>query len=498
MSDSERQQLLSVIAAQVATIEQLTAMVDKLRAEHSEQGKLHEEQLRELNEKLEAALKQLYGKKSERKKPNKMPPPPRGQRSTPEQAAQRRADNQAQVEAQAVDAGEVEHPVTQEQQVCGHCGDQADFRPVGDGKASDHYEYVHGFFRRSRHVVHRMACGCGKTIVSANGPVRCTPGSKYGPGLAAWVIGQKCIMSVPVHRLAKMLKGHGIPISRSTLNGLLIRVALGLEPIVEQLFEQVRVAKIVQADETPIKLMSHDKKAYVWVFIGDGKVVFRFADSRSSETPKSVLGGTTGTLLIDAYAGYKPVMGPEGRLEAGCLAHIRRKFFEALSTAPEAQQALDYISEVYEVEAEARAAGIEGTDAHLILRQMRAGPAMGKLKKWMMHIAKDTPPKSALGRAIAHARKRWKPATRFLYDPKLEVDNNISERTLRIVAIGRKNFGGVGSKEGGRALAILYSLVASCEAQGINPFAYLHDVIERIQSTDPALLTPEAWAASQV
>lgn len=497
MSDSERQQFFAIIAAQGEANNKLIATIEQLRAELAAQAEQHEAQRRELNDKLDAALKQLYGKKSERSKPTRLPPPPKaGQRSTPEQAAQRRAENQAQLKAQSVDEGEKVHPVTPEQQVCRHCGDGADFRPVGEGKSSDLYDYVPGYFRRSRHVVHSSACTCGKTIVSAPGPVRAVPGSKYGPGLAAFVVGQKCIMSMPVHRIAKMLRAHGIPIARSTLNELLMCVALGLKPIYDKLVEQVRHAEIVLADETPIKLFSHDKRAYVWVFIGDGKVIFRFADSRSSETPKAVLGDTTGKLLVDDYSGYKPVI-TAGREEAGCLAHIRRRFHAALTTAPEAQLALNFIHDVYAVEAEVEAAGLTGTEQHLILRQTRSGVAMGQLKKWMLQAAKAVTPKSPLGRAIAHAKKRWKAATRFLYDPKLAVDNNASERALRIVAIGRKNFGGVGSKEGGHALAILYSLVATCEAMGINPFAYLRDVIERIRSTDPALLTPQAWAAAR-
>lgn len=498
MSDSERQQLLAVIAGQGETIKQLTATIEQLRAELAVQAKRNDEQQRELSTKLDAALKQLYGKKRERSKPTKMPPPPKAEaHTTPELAAQRREENRELVKQQAVDAGETVHPVAEARKVCGHCHDRADFRPVGDGKASELYDYVPGYFRRSRHVVQRMACTCGKTIVSAEGPVRSSPGSKYGPGLVAWVVGQKCIMSMPVHRIAKMLKGHGIPVARSSLNDLLLRAALRLEPIYNLLRDQVRQGEIVQADETPIKLMSHDKRAYVWVFIADGTVVFHFADDRSAETPKAILGKTTGKLVIDDFAGYKPVLGDGAREEVACLAHIRRKFYEALSTAPEAQQALDLIREVYEAEAEAQVAGIMGTDPHLTLRQMRAGPAMGQLKKWMLQTAKATPPRSRLGRAIAHATKRWKAATRFLYDAKLPVDNNLSERTLRIVAIGRKNFGGAGSKEGGKALAILYSLVATCEAQGLNPFAYLRDVIELIATTPPERLTPQAWAAAR-
>jgi transposase len=489
VSDTERAQLLAIIAKQTETVESQTATIEGLRVEISE-----------LNRKLDAALRQLHGKKSERKaRGPKMPPPDKalGTGAKPGDAAAKRAANREAMEQGAVDEGEVEHEVPAEEQVCAHCGPDADFRPVGDGKVSELYDYVPGYFRRTRHRVHTVACTCGKSIISAPGPERATPGSKYGPGLAAWIVGQKCILSMPIHRIEKMLRCHGIPISRSTLNELLLRVATQLEPIYQQLVQTVRAADVVLADETPIKVLSHNKQGYVWVFIGDGVVAFRFSKGRAAETAVDVLGGTRGKLLTDDYSGYKPLIGDDGREAAACLAHIRRKFHEALPTAPEAQAALDMILEVYRVEGEVRAAGIVGTDDHLWLRRKRAGPAMGRLKKWLRTTALDTWPKSPLGMAIAHAQARWRAAVRFLYDPALPVDNNAAERALRAVAIGRKNFNGVGSLDGGYALAILYSLTASCEAAGVNPFEYLPDVIVRVANTAPEALTPAAWAAAR-
>ena len=480
MSDAERQQFLQIIASQTETLQ-------GLRAEISE-----------LNRKLDAALRQLHAKKSERQRQaGKMAPVKKalGLRACSEQSALKRAENKQTLQRQAVDAGQTEHEVPAEAQVCGHCGEHADFRPVGIGKERELFEYVPGYFRKSRHVIHTVACTCGQTILSAQGPDRATPKSKYGPGLAAWLVTQKCLLSMPVHRIEKMLRSHGVPVSRSTLNELLLRTANRLHPIYEQLVQQVRHADIVLADETPLKLMSHDKLAYVWVFIGDEAIVYRFSCSRASTTPAQVLGATAGTLLTDDYSGYKPITDGT-RTAAGCLAHIRRKFHEALPTAPHAQQALDWILQVYRLEAEVKADGIAGTAKHLRLRQKRAGPAMGQLKKWMRQTAQVTPPKSPLGVAIAHTLRRWKAMVRFLYDPALPIDNNRSERALRVVALGRKNFYGAGSKEGGHALAILYSLLATCEAAGVEPFAYLRDVIVRIERDDPKTLTPAAWVAT--
>ena len=125
-----------------------------------------------------------------------------------------------------------------------------------------------GYFRRSRHHVETVACRCGKCIATAKGPARATARSKYAAGLAAWIVLQKCSLSLPIYRIEKQLRSQGVPVSRSTLTELFHRVADKLTPIYDVLIEQVRDADIVLADETPLKLMSHDKRAYIWCFLG--------------------------------------------------------------------------------------------------------------------------------------------------------------------------------------------------------------------------------------
>jgi transposase len=294
-----------------------------------------------------------------------------------------------------------------------------------------------------------------------------------------------------------MLRGHGTPISRSTLNELLIRVAQKLEPIHAHLLAAVREADVVHADETPIRLLSHDKQAWVWVFIGGGTVAFVFDRSRASSVPERVLGGSKGKLLTDGFAGYNAVTKPGGRTAARCHSHIRRKFHEALPTAPRAREVLDLYAAIYAIEAEAKADGIAGTDEHLQRRKEQMGPLLAQLESWMLEVRESTPPKSPLGKAIAYALGQWQGATRCLDDPNIPLDNNVSERAIRVVAIGRKNFNGAGSVEGGEMLATLYSLAASCEAVGADPFAYFRDVITRVDREDPRTLTPAAWLVAR-
>ena len=210
-----------------------------------------------------------------------------------------------------------------------------------------------------------------------------------------------------------------------------------------------------------------------------------------------MLGGTQGDLLCDAYSGYNSVADVSSRERAACHAHLRRYFHEALSTAPIAQQAIDLILELYSVEHDAKEQRIVGTDAHRALRKQRAGPIRERLKQWLDDQLSVQLPKSPIGIAIRYALGHWDELGRFLDDARIPLDNNASERALRRVALGRKNFLFVGDIESGKNLAGLYSLVATCEARAINPFEYLADVLARIgehpQSRIDELL-PAAWA----
>jgi transposase len=230
-------------------------------------------------------------------------------------------------------------------------------------------------------------------------------------------------------------------------------------------------------------------------------IAYVFSPSRSSETPERVLEGTAGKLVADAYKGYDRVTLPGRRVRAGCLAHVRRKFFDAQSTAPDAaKQAMDFILEVYKIERPALDADLLGTPEHLEMRQTASRAVMNDFKAWLDAEQPRHPPKGPMGEAISYALGQWDALTLFLTDPHLPIDNNASERALRVAALGRKNFLFVGTNEAGENLAGLYSLIATCEANGVNPVAYLADVLIRVQ-VHPASrideLLPHNWRPVQ-
>jgi transposase len=445
---------------------------------------------------MQALERRVLGPKSE-----KMPPPENELRrkERPEDAEARRL---AALERRRERAAlreklrqqTVLHHVTEEEKQCPRCGGVAD-RRLGDGKETVMFEYVPGYFVRQRHIQEKQACRCGEYIVTADPPRKVVEGGRYGAGFIAHLVVMKCADSIPLHRLAKQYQRLGIPMSRSTLTDLFHAAAEKVAPLSQRLLQRVAQADIVQADETSMMMQRPNRRGFVWTFIAENLIAYRFSPDRSGETPQQVLGGTHGTLVVDAYTGYNRVTDVEGRERSSCLAHARRKFFEALP-APEARRGMDLILDVYRVEHEAKALGIVRTPAHLALRQTKGRQAIDAFKAWLEDEKDKHAPKTPLAVAVGYARNRGETLTRFLDDVRIPLDNNASERALRVVALGRKNFLFVGDPESGANLAGLYSLVATCDANDVDPVAYLQDVMLRVD-THPASrideILPDRW-----
>jgi transposase len=303
---------------------------------------------------------------------------------------------------------------------CPSCGN-AELKSVGAGKPSTMFEYVPGYFRRRIYRRETLACRCGEYVVNAPAPEKTTDRTQYGPGFIAHLIVSKCGDSIPLYWLEKQYRRIGIPIARSTMTDLFHRNAELLAPLSARLLERVAQSDIVQADETSIKMLGTTKRAYLWTFNSDQLIAYRFSADRSGKTPRDVLGGTHGTLVVDGYTGYNRVTAVDGRERAGRLAHARRKLFVAMESVPEAKVALDLIREIYVVEHEAKETGIVGTPQHLELRATRSSLLMTKLKDWLeaQHWSASTEEHDGcrrgvraekLGTAHALSRRRSHPA----------------------------------------------------------------------------------------
>ncbi|MFY2558397.1 IS66 family transposase [Corallococcus terminator] len=405
-----------------------------------------------------------------------------------DEAAMKRRRERAARRAQEAPTREIRHAVPAQERHCPACGSE-DLKPLGKGRTTEMYEYLPARFERQVHVQEVLACQCGAGVVTAPAPARVVDRGEYGPGLLAHVVVSKCADAMPLHRLAQRMERGGLPMSRSTLTDLFHQSASVLLPLSEHLLQCIASAEVVWADETPLHVLDvkKTKRGYLWTFLtrnerGEWLIGYRFSMGRAGKTPKQVLGGTTGALVVDGYTGYNAVTLPAGRIRVGCWAHVRRRFFDALATAPEAREVLDLILALYRVEAQAHDAGVVRTAAHRELRQSHSVPILVQLRAWLEEEAPRHLPKGPLGLAISYAMKQWDALSRFVEDERLPLDNNRSEAALRKAALGRKNFLFVGHEAAGENLAGLYALVATCEANGVNPEGYLADVLLRVQA----------------
>jgi transposase len=478
--------------------ETLEVEIEKLRAEHAETV----EQLTAVQSTIEKLQRHVFGKRSE-----KMPSVSKAIRDPARAEAERiealqtRREN-AEKKRQVV-TRRIEHKVAEEKKVCPKCGGR-DFTQIGDGRMTELYELIPALVERQLHIQEKLRCRCGETILTAEGPAKVFDKTRFGPNFMAQIAVSKCADSLPLYRQAKAYRRVGVQVDDSTLGDLFHRTAEIVNPLYERLLKLVSEKEIVLADETTQRVQAKGKTrtAWLWSFIGRDEVdreliAYVFAKSRSGETPVKVLGETQGKLVADAYSGYNKVTTPGHRERAGCLAHVRRRFFDAQSAAPEAaKQAMDFILDVYRVERAVLDADLLGTPEHLELRQTKSKALMDAFHAWLVAEQGRHPPRGAMAEAINYALGQWDELNLFLTDPHVPIDNNASERALRVAALGRKNFLFVGTDHAGENLAGLYSLIATCEVNGVNPVAYLADLLLRVQ-THPASrideLLPHRW-----
>lgn len=455
----------------------------------------------QLEHQLAQQKKAHVGPKSERR--SKLPRSDPAFRATAEERlAARRARAKVKLE---LETEKVSHVVPDAERTCPQCGNDK-LELLGAGKTTTVFEFVPARFIRREHVQEVLRCRCNGYVVTAPGAPKVIEKGRYGSSFLAHLAVAKCADHIPIYRLEKDFARQGVPVARSTMNELLHRSSEILRPIWLLILDNIRARPVVQADETRMRMQrdagGKPKNGFVWTFVaaddaGERDVALVFAADRSGAMPRKVLEGTSGYLVVDAYSGYNAVAEVSTRKRAACHAHLRRYFHDAIKTAPVAQQALDIIGELYAVEREARARGIFGKPSHLEFRRERGPPIRARLERWLEEQQPHHPPKSPMGTAIRYGLKQWSELGCFLEDARVPLDNNASEAALRRVALGRKNFLFVGDVDAGTSIAGLYTIIATCEARGINPFAYLADVIPRVQDYPAdriAELLPAAWA----
>jgi transposase len=377
-----------------------------------------------------------------------------------------------------------------------------DFRKLGDGKIVTHVEHVREHLVIQRFALETLISQDGEHIITAEGPPSVIDGGHYGPGLHAHVVVSRCDDIMPLYGNEKALERAGFPIARSTLCTMFHRTAEQLRPIYDEIRRVVRAGRYVHADETTQRVLNkeHCLKGWMWVMLSQQAIAYHYSDHRNSDTARELLGDTTGTLTIDGYSAYTCLGEKDAKRErSGCWGHGRRKFLEAIPEGikeHENHEVLRMIADLYKIESEAEACDTLGTPEHLELRQSKSSRIVKAIWKWVDARAGKHSPKSKMAKALTYATRQRAHLERFLYDPKIRLDNNPAERALRIVALGRKRSLFAGSSEHAQNLALLHSIVATCRLHRVNPYEYIRDKLIRIQ-THPASrideLMPWRW-----
>jgi len=274
-----------------------------------------------------------------------------------------------------------------------------------------------------------------------------------------------------------------------------------LSPIVRHMQKIILQSKKIHTDDTPVPVQdgsrTQTRKGYLWAYIGDNNdVVFDYTSTHSRDGPVAFLGDYSGYVHADAYKGYDVFFEKGKATEVACWAHTRRKFYDSLTTDPKrAHEMLAMIGRLYDVERQAKEDYMDAIALNE-LRQQHSKSILDEIRSRLEDWSIEVLPKSPIGQAVGYARGQWIALNRYTEDGDLDIDNNLAERVLRIVAIGRKNWLFAGSDAGAERASTIYSLIASCKLCDIDPFEYLRDILDRI-STNPvrkiAELTPSGW-----
>jgi transposase len=324
-------------------------------------------------------------------------------------------------------------------------------------------------------------------ILQAPAPDRAFEKSSVDPSLVAQIIVEKFLDHLPLHRQLKRYSRLGVSIRDSTMGDWLTAAANLILPLYEAHKKGVIGCNYLHADETTIKVLESERKGathhgYYWVYQAHEKklVLFDYQPGRGREGPRYILKHYQGYLQTDGYGVYDDFENKPGIILLCCLAHARRKFNEALlNNKPVASYALAQIQKIYAIERHIQDKEITGEEK-LQYRKENAMPLLDELGKWMQKSYTEVLPQSAIGKALAYSLKRWNKLSLYATTSMLNIDNNPVENSIRPVAVGRKNYLFAGSHAAAQRAAMFYSLLSTCTNHKINPYDWLHDVLNRI------------------
>ena len=405
------------------------------------------------------------------------------------------------------------------------CGCGCQMKQIGED-VQDKLGFKPKQFYRERHVYPKYTCRnaqCNREkLIQVKTDAQIIDKSIATPALLAHILISKYADHLPLYRQSLIYQRSGVYLSDSTLADWVGRCGVQLVFLVNRLRQMILTQPILHADETPVKVLNGYgmkdakgklKQGYVWAYVtpqhsegfgGFNAVVYDFAQGRGSEYPNTFLQGFKGKLVCDGYNGYKPLFG-RGVIEVGCMAHARRKFHELHVTGQSliSIEALELFQSLYTIEREIDERFEKNPtpmprDAQVVrqIRQQKAKPVADRLYAWLQQKRLGTTKNAAITKAIEYCLKRWQALTRYLDDGNLPIDNNWAENQMRPWALGRKNWLFAGSLESGQRAANVMSIIQSARLNGLDPYAYLADVLRRLpthKDKDIDELLPHVW-----
>ena len=401
--------------------------------------------------------------------------------------------------------------------VCPGCGG-THFSKLGED-VTEVLEKIPARLKVIRHIRPKLSCRACETIIQAPAPDLPIEKGRPGPGLISNVVVAKYLDGLPLYRQSAILAREGIEIERATLADWVGHAAWWLTPLAAMIGAHVMAAPVIHTDDTPIAVLApglgKTRTGRLWTYLTDERpwrgerapaAWYRFSPDRKGERPREHLASFHGVIQADAYSGYEALVrhvAPPGTnapriMHAACWAHARRKLFDEFerTKSPIAEEALRRIGELYEIEAQIT--GHSAETRHKI-RQEHARPILDGLRRWFQEQRRRLSSKTNLAKALQYALTRWEALCLYTTDGRIGIDNNPAERALRGIAITRKNFLFLGSEAGGERAAVIYTVLESAKLNGLDPEAYLADIIDHMAKGHPinrlSELLPWNWAA---
>lgn len=388
-------------------------------------------------------------------------------------------------------------------EVCPGCGGRR-FSKLGED-VTEVLEKIPAQHKVIRHIRPKLSCRTCETIIQAPAPDLPIEKGRPGPGLLANVVVSKYLDGLPLYRQSAILARDGIEIERATLADWVGHAAWWVMPLAAMIGAYVMAAPVIHTDDTPIAVLApgngKTRTGRIWIYLVDERpwlgarapaAYYRFSPDRKGERPRDHLAAFHGAIQADAFSGYEALVRqsePPGAntpriMHAACWAHARRKLFDEFerTKSPIAEAALLRIRKLYAIEAD-----ITGQRAELRrqLRQEHAVPILTDLRLWFQDQRRRLSSKTSLAKALQYALTRWDALALYTTDGRIGIDNNPAERSLRGIAVTRKNFLFLGSETGGERAAVLYTILESAKLNGLNPEAYLADIIDRMAKGHP-------------